>query len=54
MKNAGAPREQQMSRGEMIFSQKRHKYWLLSCSLGEVAALQGARSSLQSLRLPPQ
>ena len=34
-------KEQQMSRGEMIFSQKRREYWLLSCSLGEVAGYRG-------------
>jgi len=36
-----AVQEQQMSRGEMIFSQKRREYWLLSCSLGEVAGCRG-------------
>jgi len=36
-----AIQEQRMSRGKMIFSQKRRKYWLLSCSLGEVAGCRG-------------
>jgi len=45
-----AIQEQRMSRGKMIFSQKRRKYWLLSCSPFSAAKCHGKNPDCQGER----